>query len=149
MTEMTEDEQRNVFFGLGGGCELNAITYCEAVAWGQSRIRHLERDLRDVQEILNKNRNLRQENEQLSLENENLSKTILKISKSPPLASPESDEETHQQKRRERMLDEITLSSVRGFLHLHAEEKTYREIGVSARDRAEDICRGIDEFDAR
>jgi len=86
---------------------------------------------------------------ELQLENENLSKTILTLSAPPMLTSLESDEEIHQQRRRERMLDEITLSSVRGFMHLHAEEKTYRQIGVSARDRAEDICRGIDEFDAR
>ena len=75
------------------------------------------------------------------------SERIAELEAGSPL--PDSDEEIRQRRRRERMLDEITLSSVRGFLHLHAEEKTYREIGVSARDRAEDICRGIDEFDAR
>ena len=146
--ETGSDEQRDLFFRLGGGCELNAVTYCEAVAWGQDRIRHLERDLRDVQELLNQISDLRRENERLELENENLSKTILALSKSPQLASPDSDEEIHQRRRRERLLDEITLSCVRGFLHSDAEDKTHRQIGVSARDRAEYICHGIKEFDA-
>ena len=57
MKEMTEDEQRNMFFGLGTGYDVNAITYRNAVAWGQDRIKKLE------------------------LENENLGKTILALSR--------------------------------------------------------------------
>ena len=118
--ERSGDKNREVFFSLG-----ILRGYREAIAWGQDRIKQLE------------------------LENENLSKTILAISKSSLLASPESDEEIHQRRRRERMLDDIAISCVRGFLVLDAEGKTYRQIGASARDRAEDICHGIDEHDAK
>ena len=67
---------------------------------------------------------------------------------SVPQTPQECDEEIHQRRRRERMLDEITLSCVRGLLHGDAEEKTYEQIGDSARDRAEDICHGIKKYDA-
>lgn len=110
--ETGSDENRGLFFRLGGGCELNAITYCKAVAWGQNRIRHLERVLRDEQEVVGEIKKLKLENERLSLENENLSKTILAISNPPLLDSPQTDEEIHQQRRRERMLDKITLFCV-------------------------------------
>ena len=86
---------------------------------------------------------------QLELENENLSETALTLSNSPLRTSPETDEEIHQRRRRERLLDEITLSCVRGFLHGDVEGKTNQQVGASARDRAEDICHGIDEFDSR
>ena len=154
--ERSGDEPRDAFFSLGYGVETDFTQYCAAVAWGHDYIRRLERerderderDKRDAQQLLDQNSELRRENERLELENENLSKTILTLSKSPQLASPDSDEEIHQLRRRERLLDEITLSCVRGFLHSDAEDKTHRQIGVSARDRAEYICHGIKEFDA-
>ena len=121
--ETGSDQVRGLFFQLDG-CETTPTTCCEAVAWGQDRIKKLE------------------------LENENLSKTILTMSKSPQLASPESEQEIYERRRRERLLDEITLSCVRGLLHGDAEEKTYEQIGDSARDRAEDICHGIKKYDA-
>jgi len=138
MTEAHDSELRRRFFLLGKLTNVESDTG-NPVQWGQVRIKCLEQHLQELLVDIKK----------LELENESLSKTVLTLSAPPMLTSLESDEEIHQQRRRERMLDEITLSSVRGFLHLHAEEKTYREIGVSARDRAEDICRGIDEFDAR
>ena len=124
MAEMTEYEQRNMFFGLGGGCELDAATYCKSVAWGQNRIRQLE------------------------LENENLGKTILTLSKSPLLASPESEEEIHQRRRRERMLDEITLICVRSEIEeLEVDATECRSWGNTSRWQADNICRGINKCD--
>ena len=99
--------------------------YAQAIIWASERIGQVER------------------------ENENLSKNILTLSKSPQLTSPDSDEEIHQRRRRERLLDEITLSCVRGFLHGDVAGKTNKQAGASARDRAEGICHGIDEFDSR
>jgi hypothetical protein len=86
---------------------------------------------------------------QLELENENLSKTILTLSKSPQLASPDPDEETHQQRRRERMLDEITLICVRdGIERLKGDQTEEKGCGFLARDIADKLCYGIDKWDA-
>ena len=83
---------------------------------------------------------------QLELENENLSKTILTLSKSPQLASPDPDEEIHQQRRRERMLDEITRFCVTfGF---DSEDRTLKEWGRTSRGMAIEIINGINEYDA-
>ena len=149
MAETTgDDENRGVFFGLGGGCELNAVTYCEAVLWGQNRIRHLERDKRDAQELLDRISGLRRENEELELELENLNKTILTLSKSPQLASPDSDEEIYERRRRERLLDEVTLICVSKEIEKMGHDSDDKlETGFRARDTAEDILAGINEFD--
>ena len=159
--ETGSDEVRDAFFCLGHrtemSAEMTAISYCEAVAWGQDRIRHLERDLRDEQEVVGEIKKLELENEQLSLENESLSKTILAISKSPQLASPESDEEIHQRRRHERILDEITLICVRDRIEqlIDADGKQIepgataeQRWGRNSRDTADNICRGINEYDA-
>ena len=152
--ETGSDEVRDAFFCLGYRTEMSAettaISYCEAVAWGQDRIRHLERDLRDEQEVVGEIKKLELENEQLSLENESLSKTILAISKSPLLTSPDSEEEIHQRRRRERMLDEVTLICVRdGIERLPRGDVEEQSWGDLARDTATSICWGIDEFDAK
>ena len=166
MTETTDDdENRGVFFGMGSGIEISAITYCAAVAWGQNRIRHLERDKRDAQELLDRISGLRRENEELELELENekaaykrleeeneqlelelknLNKTILTLSKSPQLVSPDSDEEIHQQRRRERMLDEITLLCVKFDIKHKNDDSTWSEWGNWSRMDALDILRGIE-----
>ena len=127
------DKAREAFFSLGIDREKTTISYCEAIAWGKNCIKQLE------------------------LENENLSKTILAISSSPLLASPESDEEIHQRRRRERMLDEITLICVRDRIEqlIDADGKqnesgatTGQRWGRNSRDTADNICRGINGYDA-
>lgn len=149
---MTEDEKRGMFFSLGYCVKIDAIHHCESIAWGQNRIRHLERDKRDAQELLDQNSELRREIEELeiALEDESLRKTTLTISNSPPMASPGLVEAIHQQRRRERMLDEVTLICVRdGIERLprsDAEEQQIR--GHLARGIAEKVCWGIREFDA-
>ena len=84
---------------------------------------------------------------QLELENENLSETSLTLSKSPPLASPESDEQIHQRRRRERMLDEITRFCVTfGF---DSDDGTLKDWGHKSRGMAIEIINGINEHDAK
>ena len=123
--ETGSDQVRGLFFRLGYGCETTPTTYCEAVAWGQDRIKKLE------------------------LENESLSEIVLKHSKSPLLTSPDSEEEIHQRRRRERMLDEVTLICVRdGIERLPRGDAEEQSWGDLARDTATEICWGIDEFDA-
>ena len=85
---------------------------------------------------------------QLELENENLSETSLTLSKSPPLASPDSEEEIHQRRRRERLLDEITLSCVSKEIEKMGQGSDDKlETGFRARDMAGDLWAGINEFD--
>jgi hypothetical protein len=145
--EKSGDEIRDMFFGLGYGCELTAMNYGEAVLWGQNRIRHLERVLRDEQEVVGEIKKLKLENERLSLGNENLSKTILALSNPPLLDSPQTDEEIHQQRRRERMLDKMTLFCVTfGF---DSDDGTLKEWGHTSRGMAVEIIRGINEYDAK
>ena len=122
--ERSGDETRDLFFRLGYGSEIIAMPNCEAVAWGQDRIKKLE------------------------LENENLSKTILTISKSPQLASPDSDEEIYERRRRERLLDEVTLICVsRELEKMGHDSDDQLETGFRAREIASDIWAGINEFD--
>ena len=110
---------------------------------------------------------------QLELENENLSNAVLSLSKSLPMPSPEADEETYHRRRRDQMLDEVTLICVRNGIEQMEKDETEEQNwghlardwplspsldraisteeqnwGHLARDIAEKICRGIDEFDA-
>ena len=122
--ETGSDKVRDAFFCLGYRTEMTAISYCEAVTWGQDRIKKLE------------------------LENESLSKTILMLSAPPMLASPDSDEEIHQRRRRERLLDEITLICVSKEIDKMVDVSDDElETGFRARDIASDIWAGINEFD--
>jgi hypothetical protein len=86
---------------------------------------------------------------QIELENENLAKTILAISNSPSVTSKEPDEEIHQRRRRERLLDEVTLICVRDRIERMAmDEKSERNWGKINRDTAYNICDGINDDDA-
>ena len=68
---------------------------------------------------------------------------------SMPQTPQECDEEIHQRRRRERMLDEITLICVRdGIERLPRGDAEEQSWGDLARDTATSICWGIDEFDA-
>ncbi len=63
--------------------------------------------------------------------------------------NPESDEDRHQQHRRERMLDEVTLICVmREIDKLDVNATAERYWGRMSRDTAENICDGINDFDA-
>lgn len=116
MPEASDDENRELFFRLGSGCGGYSITYCTAIAWGQTRIRQLE------------------------LENENLSN-------SPPVEDPESGEETHQRRRREQMLDEVTLTLIAdGLREMNC---TINEFGNGIRQSAIKLCDGINEADSK
>jgi hypothetical protein len=97
----------------------------EAVVWGQNRVRKLE------------------------LENENLTKTILALSNSPDPTSTESGEEIHQRRRRERMLDQVTLICVRdGIERIQRTLDIEQDYGRDNRNTADNICHGINGFDA-
>ena len=67
------------------------------------------------------------------------------------------EEEQYQRRRRERMLDQITLICVRdrigqlidaGGEQIEPGATTEQRWGRNSRDTADQICRGIDEFDA-
>lgn len=121
LRENLGDVVRHLKNGVYLSCMADSA-YAQSIIWANERIRELESQ--------------KQSQERSDYENPGV------------FASPQSDEEIHQRRRRERMLDEITLSCVRGLLHGDAEEKTYEQIGDSARDRAEDICHGIKKYDA-
>lgn len=154
MTETHDNELRKRFFLLGklGTVESdtgNPVQWTgNPVQWGQVRVKYLEQHLQELLDQVKR----------LEFENENLSKTVLTLSNSTMLASPESDEEIHQRRRRERMLDEITLICVRdrigqlidaGTEHSEADATTEIRWGRNSRDTADQICRGIDEYDAK
>jgi cell division protein FtsB len=64
--------------------------------------------------------------------------------------NPESDEELHQRRRRERMLDEVTLICVRdGIERMNCDPNAEHSWGRRSRDSAENICDGINDFDAK
>jgi cell division protein FtsB len=64
--------------------------------------------------------------------------------------NPESDEELHQRRRRERMLDEVTLICVRdGFERMKISPIAKHHWGRMSRDTAESICYGINQYDAK
>ena len=121
MTEMTEDDKnRSVFFGLQGGDRIMSRKNCNAIKWAQTTLIELD------------------------LKNQNLSKTVLTLPKSPLLESPDSDEETHQRRRRERLLDELTLICVKHDIKHKEDDSTWSEWGNWSRMDALDILRGIE-----
>lgn len=123
MIEPSDDEKRLVFFGLYHGDRIEPSKKHKAVTWAQNRLREIE------------------------LENENLRKTIFTISNSPQAEYPGSSEEVYQRRRRERMLDEITLALIKDGLH--AMNCTTDEFGHGIRSSAQKLCNGIKEYDAK
>ena len=64
------------------------------------------------------------------------------------LESPDSEEEIHQRRRRERMLDEVTLICVNKEVEKMSDDAgDALDTGFRARDMAKDIWMGINEFD--
>lgn len=122
--ETDDDENRDVFLTLEGGDSIMSPKNCKALEWAQIYLMELER------------------------ENENLSKTILTLSKSPQLASSESEEEIYERRRRERLLDEITLICVSKEVEKISDDSgDALDTGFRVRDIAKDIWMGINELD--
>jgi hypothetical protein len=125
MADTSDDEMREVFFRLAFGDKIISRKSVKAVEWGQNRVRKLE------------------------LENENLTKTILALSNSPDPVDVGSGEEIHQRRRRERMLDQVTLICVRdGIERIQRTLDTEQDYGRDNRNTADNICHGINGFDA-
>lgn len=131
--ETGSDENRDVFLNLGYGDRIESRKNNKALTWAQRQFLELE------------------------LENRSLSNTVRNLSKSPQLASPDSDEEIYERQERERLLDEITLICVRdrieqlidaGAEHFEPGATTETRWGRNSRDTADNICRGINEYDA-
>ena len=125
MAETTDDQMREEFFRLAFGDRIISRKSVKAVEWGQIRVRELE------------------------FENKNLTKTILALSNSPDSVDVGLGEEIHQRRRRERMLDEVTLICVRdGIERMNVGETEEKKWGKWACEIAGNICHGINEYDA-
>ena len=87
---------------------------------------------------------------QLKLENENLSKTVLALCNSWIVPAGAIEEEIHQRRRREQMLDQVTLICVRdGIERMEVDATAEQTWGRSSRYSAENICHGINDYDAK
>ena len=127
--DMTEALRKRFF-----GSTCISQDYREALEWGQRRIASLESHLNDRNQTID-----RLEAEIQGLNNQLLGKST----------SSESEEELHQRRRHERMLDEVTLICVRdGIERMNRESTAEKTWGRMSRDTAENICCGINEFDA-
>ncbi|MEI8016643.1 MAG: hypothetical protein WCH39_00520 [Schlesneria sp.] len=152
MAEMSERQLRQAFF------DLFAIKSNEKAVrkWGQDRIQHLEEQNKAMLGVFSQKElriaslesHLNDRNEtidRLEEEIQRLNNQLLGKS-----TSQESDEDRHQRRRRERMLDEVTLICVRyriGRMGVGETENTMW--GRNSRDIAENICHGINDFDAK
>ena len=139
---------KDVVRHVKNGCTLSfraESAYGQSIIWASERIAELESQKQSTETGSDENRD------------ENLSKSSLKISKSPLLESPDSNEEIHQRRRRERLLDELTLICVRDRIEqlIDTDGKqtepgatTEQRWGRNSRETADQICRGINEYDA-
>jgi len=153
MTKMNDDQLRQAFF-LQPVIAING----HAIEWAKSRIEHLEKHACDMGELFKKT-----EEEIANLQshlndcNETIDRLecVIKLYHTAVLqktdsTSQVSDEDRHQRHRRERMRDEVTLICVRdGIERMNAEPIAQHMWGHMSRDAAENICDGIDEFDAK
>jgi hypothetical protein len=114
----------------------------EALQWGQGRVRLLEQHNDAIEDHLQeRNATI----DRLEQEIQRLNNVLLGKS-----TSQESDEELHQRRRRERMLDEVTLICVRdGIERMNCDPNAEDSWGRRSRDSAENICDGIMAFDAK
>lgn len=155
MTKDSEDELRNAFF------DLLAISSNEKSVreWGQNRVRSLEQSIASMEiQIHKRNQTIEELTETVeSLQDfesayEKLKSKTARESKKSVSASErlKSEEDLHQRRRRERMLDEVTLMLLpHGMDGWDSNIDGEREWGSGARDTAENICQGIIEFDAK
>ena len=151
MAEMSERQLRQAFF------DLFAIKSNEKAVrkWGQDRIQHLEEQNKAMLGVFSQKElriaslesHLNDRNEtidRLEEEIQRLNNQLLGKS-----TSQESDEDRHQRRRRERMLDEVTLICVRdGIDQLEISATAERYWGQVSRDTANNICHGFNDFDA-
>ena len=137
ITETSNDELRQRFFEL----ILSNASQNEIVWWGQNRVRVLEQHRETLKS------HLRDHNETIDELKAEIKRLTDQLSGNP--TSPESDEDRHQRHRSERMLDEVTLICVSyGTEQMNSESPAEKTWGRMSRDIAEDICHGINEFDA-
>jgi hypothetical protein len=114
----------------------------EVLQWGQRRIQLLEQQI-DAMEVHLHERNATIDELETEIK---LSQTA--FSKITGSTSQESDEDQHQ-RRREWMLDRITLICAHyGMRQMTGSPAGQRDAGQAFRDTAENICDGISKYDA-
>jgi len=140
MTEMNDHQLRQAFFDLFAiKSNQNAVR-----KWAQNRVRYLEQQIEALEAHLRKRNATIDE---LEYEIKTYQTAVSQKTGSTP---QESDEDRHQRRRRERMLDEVTLICVRSEIASVSSSATdERRCGRMSRDSAENICDGIDKFDAK
>jgi hypothetical protein len=160
MNKHSDYQLRHIFFyGPVSASNLHATE------WAKNRIEHLEKNACDMGELLERMGKLleRREEEIASLQSQlqGRNATIdgledeIKLSQAAASqitgsTSQESDEDRHQRRRRERMLDEVTLICVRdGLERMNIDATEEHNFGRHARETAKNICDGIDEYDAK
>jgi len=151
MTETSDDELRKRFYGLS----CISHDYREALEWAQRQLQYQEQIANGPVAMINSRDQLVLElRMQLRDRNETIDKLEAEIERLTDLAAHkptnlESDEDRHQRRRRERMLDEVTLICVRdGIDQLEISATAERYWGQVSRDTANNICHGFNDFDA-
>jgi len=140
MTEMNESQQRQAFF------DLLALTSNQNALrkLAQNRVRELEQQIDAMESHLHERNATIDELEAELQDNRTHAKQTLSS------MIPESDEDRHQRRRQERMLDEVTLICVRdGIKRMKLEATSEPNWVQSFRDIAENICNSISEYDAK
>jgi septal ring factor EnvC (AmiA/AmiB activator) len=154
MTEMNEGQLRQKFF-----CCLVSENNGDAIAWAQKRMLNLEEHAFDMVQLLEQqDEKLADLQSHLQERNATIDKLEAEIKRltgltdqlSSSCANLQSDEERHQRRRREKMLDGITEICVRnGIDQLETNTTAERDWGRMSRYAADNICDGIDEYDAK
>jgi seryl-tRNA synthetase len=140
LTEMNKDQLRQAFF------DLFALKSNEKAVrkWGQNHVRDLEQQIEAMEDHLQERNATIDELEAKLQDNRTHTRQTLSS------MLPESDEERHQRHRRERMLDEVTLICVRdGIERMEVGVMNERGLGKISRDAADNICRGINQYDGK
>jgi len=140
MTEMNESQQRQAFF------DLLALTSNQNALrkLAQNRVRELEQQIDAMESHLHERNATIDELEAELQDNRTHAKQTLSS------MIPESDEDRHQRRRRERLLDEVTLICVRdGIERMNRVATVEKTWGAMSRDTADNICDAINEFDAQ
>ena len=156
MAETSDDEIRAFFLGLQFDGERPAINYWYAIRWGQNRVRELEQHACDMGQLLEQREkefadlqsHLQERNATINQLEADLRDYRTHAKQTLSSMTPESDEDRHQRRRRERMLDQVTLICVRaGMDKMEVGVMNERGCGKISRDAADNICRGINQYD--
>jgi len=137
---MNESQQRQAFF------DLLALTSNQNALrkLAQNRVRELEQQIDAMESHLHERNATIDELEAELQDNRTHAKQTLSS------MIPESDEDRHQRRRRERLLDEVTLICVRdGIERMNRVATVEKTWGAMSRDTADNICDAINEFDAQ